>query len=43
MFEDDVCVNLSGALDGKPDYANIPFSELFARARCPPILVPSRV
>ena len=31
MFEDDVCVDLSGVLDGKPNYANVPFSELFAR------------
>ena len=30
MFEDDVCVNLSGVLDGKPNYANIPFLGLFA-------------
>ena len=29
MFEEDVCVDL----DGKPNYANITFSELFAR-RC---------
>ena len=31
MFEDDVCVDLSGVLDGKPNYANILFLELFAR------------
>ena len=31
VFEDDVCVNLSGVLDGKPNYANVPFSELFVR------------
>ena len=29
MFEDDVCVDLSSVLDGKPNYANVPFSELF--------------
>ena len=29
MFEDDICVDLSGVLDGKPNYANVPFSELF--------------
>ena len=43
MFEDDLCVDLSGVQDGKPDYANVPFSELFARAKCSPVLVPSRV
>ena len=69
MFEDDICVDLSGVLDGKPNYANIPFSKLFARpyvdrpeimnegpsyvaallselcarARCPPVMMPSRV
>ena len=31
MFEDDICVNLSSVLDGKPNYANVPLSELFAR------------
>ena len=30
MFEADVCVNLSGVLDGKPNYANVPLSELFS-------------
>ena len=29
VFEDDVCVDLSGVLDGRPNYANITFSELF--------------
>ena len=29
VFENDVCVDLSGVLDGKPNYANAPFSELF--------------
>ena len=29
MFEDDVCVDLSGVLIGKPNYANIRFSKLF--------------
>ena len=28
MFEDDICVDLSGVLDEKPNYANIPFSKL---------------
>ena len=31
VFEDDVCVDLSGVLDGKPNYANVPFSKLFTR------------
>ena len=31
MFEDDVCVDISGVLDGRPNYANITFSGLFAR------------
>ena len=30
VFEDDVCVNLSGVLDGRPSYANITFSGPFA-------------
>ena len=34
VFEDNVCVDLSGVLDGKLDYINVPFSMLFARARC---------
>ena len=29
MFEDDICVDLSSVLDGKPNYADVPFSELF--------------
>ena len=29
MFEDDVCVNLSGVLNGRPSYANITFLGLF--------------
>ena len=29
VFKDDVYVDLSGVLDGKPNYANVPFSELF--------------
>ena len=29
MFEDDVCVDPSGVLDGRPNYANITFSKLF--------------
>ena len=43
MFEDDVYVDLSGVLDGKPDYANVPFSKIFSRARCPSVLAPSCV
>ena len=31
VFEDNVCVDLSGVLDGKPNYANVPFTELFIR------------
>ena len=31
VFEDDVYVDLSGVLDGRPNYANITFSELFTR------------
>ena len=31
MFEDEVCVGLSGILNGRPNYANITFSWLFAR------------
>ena len=29
VFEDDVCADPSGALDGRPNYANITFSRLF--------------
>ena len=29
MFEDNVCVDLSGILDGKHNYAKLPFSKLF--------------
>ena len=29
VFEDDVCVDPSGVLDGRPNYANITFLELF--------------
>ena len=29
VFEDDVCVDLSGVLNGKPNYTNVPFLELF--------------
>ena len=43
VFEDDVFIDLSGVLDGKPDYANVPFSKIFSRARCPSVLAPSRV
>ena len=31
MFEDDLCVDLSGVIDGKPNYANVPFLGLFDR------------
>ena len=31
MFEDDICVDLLGVLDGKPNYANVLLSELFPR------------
>ena len=29
VFEDDVCVDLLGILDGRPNYVDVPFSELF--------------
>ena len=29
VFEDDVCIDLSSVLYRKPNYANVPFSELF--------------
>ena len=29
VFEDDICINLSGVLDEKPNYVNVPFSKLF--------------
>ena len=28
VYEDDICVDLSGVLDGRPKYANIPISDL---------------
>ena len=31
MFGDDICVDIVGVLDGKPNYANVPLLELFAR------------
>ena len=43
VFENDIRVDLPDVLDGKPDYANSPLLEFFARARCPPVLVPSGV
>ena len=43
VFENDVCVDLSGVLDGRPNYANITFPSLWARARCPSVMVRSRV
>ena len=30
MFEDNVCVDLSSALDGKPNYAKVHFSKHLA-------------
>ena len=41
VFKHDICVDLPDVLDGKLDYANSPFLEFFARARCPPVLAPS--
>ena len=29
VFEDEICVDLPGVLDGRPNYANITFLELF--------------
>ena len=29
VFKNDICVDLSGVRDGKPNYANVPFSKLF--------------
>ena len=43
MFEHDICVDLPDVLDGKLGYANSLILEFFARARCPPVLGPSRV
>ena len=34
-FEDDICVDISGVLYGKPNYTNSPLSGFFARGRCP--------
>ena len=31
VFEDDVCVDLSSVLDGRPNHANVTFSRLFVR------------
>ena len=31
VFEDDVYVDISIVLDGKPNYTNFPFPKLFAR------------
>ena len=33
VFEDDICVDLSGVLDGRLNYANITFSGLFVGPR----------
>ena len=43
VFEDDIYVDLPDVLDWKPDYANSPILEFFAKARCHPILTPSGV
>ena len=55
VFKDDACADLSGVLDGKPNYAYSSFSdegpdyatallsEFCARAKYPPMLAPSRV
>ena len=43
VFEDDICVDLLDVLVGKPDYANSPLLEFFARARCSPVLASSGV
>ena len=31
VFEDNICVDLAGVLYGKPNYANVPLSDLFSR------------
>ena len=31
MFENNICFDLLNVLDGKPKYANVPLSKLFAR------------
>ena len=43
MLENDICVDLLDVLGGKPDCANSPLLVFFARARCTPVLAPSRV
>ena len=43
MFENDILVDLLDVLSGKPDCTNSPLLGFFARARCSPILAPSRV
>ena len=43
MFENDIWVDLLDVLSGKPDCANSLILEFFAKARCPPVLAPSRV
>ena len=43
VFENDICVDLLDALGGKLDCANSPLPRFFAKARCPPMLEPSRV
>ena len=37
------CINRPEVLDWKPGYANSPFRRFFAKARCPPVLAPSKV
>ena len=41
MFENDICVNLLDVLGVEPDGANSLLPRFFARARCPPVSVPS--
>ena len=43
VFEDDIYVDLPDVLYGKPGHVNSPLPEVFARARCPPVLTPSGV
>ena len=31
MFEENICVDLAGVLDGKLNYANVPLLEFFVR------------
>ena len=36
VFEDDICVDLPDILNGKPNFANSPVPEFFARDQSPP-------